>query len=350
MTTMQNKIVELFQINIRRRSPKGWYEGNCPFCGKEAHLGINLGELSEGKYKDKISFRCVKCSEKGGLFKLLKKIGKDDLLAGYESVDASLPVEKKIGVTKGVEEDLEVPVKTPPLGWRRISDNDYLNERGFEPWQYDSFKVGMTKLFPRLKGYLIFLIEEDGENKGYIARSTKGKEWITEFNDKIKEYNKTADKDYRKNKYLRYQNEGGVAFEKLLFGLDEVTEKTHTVIIVEGITDKANVDRKLRLNLSDDIKCLVSFGKALGDTQIIKLKKKGSNINSVILLYDPDAINDSKEYGSKLEAEFKSTKIGFLKDKDPGDLSLEEMLDVLDNLESPINFSTGKVQKKNLFI
>lgn len=342
-TTLQNKIIDLFQINSRRRSPKGWYEADCPFCKKEEHLGVNLGELSEGKYKDRISFRCVKCGEKGGLIKLLKQIGKEDLLEGYVSVDATKLLEKKIGVVEE-KEDLSVPNKKPPIGWKRMLDNEYLNERGFEPWQYELYPVGMTKLFPRLKGYIVFLVEEEGNNKGYIARSTKTKEEIKRINDKIKEYNKTADKDYRKMKYLRYQNEGGVDFDKLLFGLDEITEETHTAIIVEGITDKSNVDRKLQLNISPEMKCCVSFGKALSPRQITKLKEKG--ISSVILLYDPDAINDSKEYGAKLESEFNSTKIGFLKDKDPGDLSLDEILNVFENLEAPINFFTRKVQKK----
>jgi len=118
------------------------------------------------------------------------------------------------------------------------------------------------------------------------------------------------------------------------------------VILVEGVTDKANVDKLLRLDKSDKLKCLCTFGKKISESQIRKLKTKG--ISKVILMYDPDAIDESKKYSIELELWDIRVKVGYLPDKDPGDLNREELTTVLSQTQTPNQFASSKMQKRKL--
>ena len=170
LNSVQKKAVEYYDINMKRSTPRGWYmvKKGCPFCGKpDYHFGIKF-QKPNAKYKNSISFHCFKCNEKGGEFKLFKAL---DLLSflDYGEYVKRDQLENKIKI-KSEELMLVVKTRHKPLGWRRVMDDPYLDERGFEDWQYDEYIVGRTKLDRKLKDYVVFLIEEQGENKGYVAR------------------------------------------------------------------------------------------------------------------------------------------------------------------------------------
>lgn len=338
LTYRQKKVVEVLGLSLKNTTPKGWIEGGtCPFCGKDDKFGVRLNQ-DRTRYKNHISFNCFhgSCQEKGNEFKLLKHMNLLHLIADGEFIGKTEKVEMQ-SFEEVLDEalDLKVESRYKPFGFKRVTQDDYLDSRGFEPWQYELYNIGRTRLFDRLKNYVIFLIEEDGVNKGYVAR-------LTWDNDRIQQYEQRTGK-----KVLRYNNEGGVDFGKLIFGIDEIDENTREVLVVEGVTDKANVDRILRkANKSHRVKCICTFGKKMSDEQIMKLwiKFRGK----ITLLYDPDAVNASKRYAHHLQLWFSNVKVGYLHSKDPGDLSYEELLEILDSTLTPNQFDADKVQKFKL--
>lgn len=349
---IHKSIEKLFKINYNQRSSKGWMMSSesCPFCGKaDEHFGIRFN-TPNGVYNNYISFHCVRCSERGGEFKLLREIDQLYILEHGDFIDHKKKLQKRI--VKGVAElksiKIDSPVMEIPKGFKRIYRDEYLEGRGFEEWQFETYHIGKTSDDFRLDGYLIFLIMENGQCKGNVARSTKSKEEISAYNNKIKEYNLTRPEgSKKKSKWLRYRNDKA-EFDKLLMGIDEVSAETKVVILVEGITDKANVDRLLRLNTSPKTKCLCTFGKSISDEQIAKIKSWGPDITNVILIYDPDAMEDAKGEGDRLGQVFKNTLIGFTRDNDPGDMDIEELCYIIDTAEPPLNFRVNKIQKKSL--
>lgn len=337
-TRIQQKTYEVLQLDERRASPKGWITSPlaCPWCGKDNyHFGIKFTPKTT-KHNNEVSFHCFKCDVRGGEFLLFKQLDLLTFLQQGEYIKQDKAIEKKIITRATLDEglDLKVPTRHVPFGYRRVSTDEYLVERGFDLWQFSEYEIGRTRLFGKLKDYVIFLVMEDGENKGYVARIT----WSREKIKKIEE--KTG------KRVVRYMNEGGVDFARLLFGIDELDEKTITVILVEGVTDKANIDRLLnKLNLREKIRCCCTFGKKISEEQAEKLYLKG--IKNIVVLYDPDAVEASKQHSVRLKRRF-NVLVGFLKEKDPGDLDLEEFQDVMEALEDPINFSVNKLQKRNL--
>lgn len=345
LTRVHNKVCELLNINPNHTTPKGWIiGGTCPFCGSDEKFGVRLNKPN-ARYSNHVSFNCFhgSCQRKGGEFVLLKELGQASWLKDGEHVNHHIKLEN---VIEQSEEDVEIEIKAPtltkPTGFKRVSTHDYLNDRGFEPWQYEVYTIGVTKILSMFKDYVFFLITENGENKGYVARSIREKSWIEEHNKEIKAYNKTVPKSERKREYLRYINESAADFGRLLFGLDQVTEFTHTVILVEGITDKANVDRWLmRHDLDQEYVCLCTFGKKISDAQRIKLSMI-DGLMTVIVMYDPDAVDEVKRYGQMIEGV--AVKGVYLKDKDPGDLSDSEMGDRIESAIPIESFVLNRVQ------
>ena len=232
--------------------------------------------------------------------------------------------------------DIDLPKAHPPIGFNRIDSDEYLDSRGFTESQYEKYKVGRSWL-STFKDFVIFLIEEDGECKGYVSRRKKGGAWFKEQEERVKLYGG--------KKPLRYNN-SQTDFAKLIYGIDEIDGLVDTMVIVEGIFDKFNVERILGMDQEGSFwKCGATFGKKINDIQMNKLKKKG--IKNVILMYDPDALNDSKRYSYELTKHFK-VKVGYLDQKDPGDLLEDELYSVMDNLYDPLNFFLDKIEIKKL--
>jgi hypothetical protein len=336
ITYKQSKIAEHFGIDTSRKSVKGWfYNIECPWCGNNDKFGIKFNEKSK-EYRNEISFNCFhgSCKESGSEFKLLEKIGKGHLFKHGEFITETDKVTSVIVKQSDHNDPIITQTLVRPLGFRRVQEDPYLKDRGFEPWQYDQYHIGRTKLDRKLLNYVLFCVIEGGEYKGYVGRLT----WSPQ---QIEQYEQTSG-----NKVNKYQNEGGADFGKLLFGIDEITKDTKRVILVEGITDKANVDRQLNLNLCGDLKCLCTFGKKISDFQLQKLLQTG--VQEVVLLYDPDAVNDSKKYSFLLESCNLKVKVGYLSDKDPGDLTFAELIKVLSETQTANQFSINKVQKQKL--
>lgn len=332
MKTNNEKIIRL--LGLKKSGEKGWYSGDCVYCGKSGKMGVVFNDTVS-------SFHCFSahCGEHGTLYKLLKYIGRLDLTSVSAKKDIDIGEKlKPLGQVEQIKTETEE--KKLPMGFKRISDNAYLEDRGFNVAQYDIFKPGVTDLHPALKNnYIVFPIFENKQVKGYVARSILSSAQI----DYVNAINKKKGID---RVHLRYVNSKNTDFSKLLFGIDEIQDTVRTVILVEGIFDKFNIDNLLDLYIDKDIKCIATFGKKISDVQIEKLRGK-EGIRNIILLYDPDAIAESKKYSLKLMECF-NVEVGALIDSDPGDLKMKELLEVLDNLQDPLDFYTTQLDKKEL--
>src|SRR5690606_9615779 len=157
-------------------------------------------------------------------------------------------------------------------------------------------------------------------------------------------YNNQYYEDYgMKNKVKRYKN-SITEFSQLVYGIDDLTDETQVLIVVEGIFDKCSVDKNFIIE-DNLIGCVGTFKCDISESQLLKIKSKAPNISTVILLYDPDVIKQTIRNSHKLENEFEQILIGFPEnDKDPGDMNAEDFDYVMQNLQNPFQFSKNHVQ------
>lgn len=302
----------LFSSRIRKGG-SNQYITDCPLCGKAKHFYISR--------KTQL-WDCKKCGEEGNIVKLLSILDKLFLLGDFKSIDRE-KLTLLSEYEKEVEDDEEIEIESPnrklPFGFKRVYEDEYLSNRGFGKEVLKKHTFGYTKLKSRFKDYIIVPIIENGENKGYLARLNWNK-------NKVSEYRKKTGK-----KELRYLNDKGCKFKNLLFGYDEINEKTDTVILLEGFTDKITLDTILGLDDQDEVKCCATFGKKISKSQISKLLAKG--VENIILIFDYDAISEMKKYGIILE-NFFNVLIGFTYSKDINESEEQEVLDIFDRLNN----------------
>lgn len=305
----------------------------CPFCGGRGDkFGIKI-DPSGGV------FNCFRCGTKGSIFKLLSKINRLDLIS-REGDDFTFKdrLDEYLLSSNITEEDLSCEEIPMPIGFRPILEDEYLKQRGWESWQYQALKAG-TSLDPRLKNMITFLLFEDGKCIGYLSRSKRTKEW-----------HKKNLEDAKKGLcrlVLRYDNSTGTKFEKVVGGIDELVEgETKTVLLVEGIMDKANTDKVLGLNEGPEVKCCFTFGCKLSDTQILKLLKKG--IENIILLYDPGTIQQVKTTSLRLSKYFNIYIGELLGSKDPGEMNICDFEKVFVSLKDPIEYYLDRIEQIRL--
>lgn len=314
--------VDLKDVLINARPTRsGQYVATCPICGKEDHFYISRSTQL---------WDCKKCHESGNIYKLLKLMDKTYLLQGstVEEKEHILSIRKIVeeAVNNDSDKVEDLPDVKMPAGWKILTNsNAYLKSRHITPEDCVRYKIGATDMYRKYKDYILFPVYDGGRIKGFLGR----------YANKVVPCDK-----------LRYNNSLNTQFSELLYGYDEISDKTKTVIIVEGVFDKFSVDRFLKLNLGEEIKCVSTFGKKISKVQINKLVLKG--VTNVILLYDYDAIHDTKKYGLELEKYF-VTSITFTNKKDIDECSTEEALEVFNNLRRPRDFNVdiiGKLSKK----
>ena len=184
LTKIQQEVVDGFGVDLNSRTPKGWYITDCPYCNTVNKFGIRLNE-QRAEFKNDVSFNCFKgsCAEHGSEWQLLEILGKQHLLGGRDYIKSTR--EELVGIgAPGQEEEIETEAinRIPPYGWTRIEYHPYLADRGWEPWMFKHYMVGVTTKYFPLKDYLIILINMDGRNKGYVGRSIWPQEKIASWN------------------------------------------------------------------------------------------------------------------------------------------------------------------------
>ena len=302
-------------LSVEKETRSGQYICRCPFCGKESHLYIN---------KRTQAFDCKKCGESGNIYKLLRFLGKTYLLDGATVVEH----ETINSIRSIIDEDKKeiklekLPVVKMPIGYKVLhNSNKYLISRGINKDLCERYRFGVTNLISKYKDYILIPIFDDGKIRGYIGR-----------------YGNKVVPKYK----LRYNNSIGTEFAQLLFGYDEITSHTISVIIVEGVFDKIAVDKALDLFNNDEIKCVCTFGKKISEYQIQKLKIKG--VIKVILLYDYDALKDVRRIGLELQKDF-ITDITYTTKKDIDECTRDEAIMVFSRTYKPIEFNLDVLPK-----
>lgn len=296
----------------------GQYIADCPLCGKSQHFYIS---------RKTQMWDCKKCHSYGSIYKLLRLLDKTYLLAGStienkERIESIREMTQEL-VSNDDTELSELPVKKMPVGWKvSAKSTKYLLSRGITPEDCKRYNIGATDMFRKYENYVLIPIYDDGKIRGFLGR-----------------YGARKVPDNK----LRYNNSIGTEFAELLFGYDEITDNTSTVILVEGVFDKIAVDKVLHLWDGEEVKCVCTFGKKISDKQIKKLMLKG--VTNVILLYDFDAIKEIKKYGLELEKYF-VTSITYTSDKkDIDECSEDEALEVFTHLMKPRDFNEGVIGK-----
>lgn len=302
--------------------------GICPYCNSPTkEFGISLN--------DNHVFNCYRkkeCGKAGNLYTLLKYLGRTKEFLSERQINVFEKLESNIDNVQ--ELDSILPEITAPLFWKRVSDNDYLRERGFWDYQFDKFEVGISRI---KKDYVTFLVRREEKLIGHVTRSMKSKVWIDAYNQTQKEIGS-------KITYLRYDN-STTDFAKTLFGYDEIIEgKTQDVILVEGIFSKTKTDVNLGLDFQDEIKCCATFGAKLSDHQILLLKNKG--VTNLIFWFEEDVLNKIKPIIAKASLYF-NVRASYLKGVDPNEIDQDRAFDLLEKSKNWLDFNTSYI-KSNL--
>lgn len=326
----RNKVIE--SLHLRSFGAKGWLSSkqlSCPICGKRDKIGIYLDDKGGGL------FNCFKCNSKGSIFKLLIQSGLKDLISQDEQIQVYLQekLENFLSVNKIDTEEIGCEEVPKPLGFRSIEYDEYLEQRGWTSEQYSQFNAG-TSIDPRFRNKIVFLLKEDGKIIGYLSRSKFSKEWHKE--------NLRLAKQGKAKLVLRYDNSRDTKFERVVGGIDEVLENiTSTVILVEGIMDKANTDKVLELNNQDEVKCCFTFGCKLSKVQALKLLKKG--VKRIYLMYDPETIQQTKSAALLLSKYFEVEIAEIDCNKDPGEMNFDDFARVLSKTQTPNEYFLNKL-------
>jgi hypothetical protein len=315
-------------LNLKSFGQKGWLSNKtlaCPICGKTGKFGLKL--TKEGG-----TANCFYCEDPWSIYKYLRFIGRPDLIIGN---DPSVIYDKKLSLfrTHEIEGSVLKDAKLP-VGFTHIDFDSYLEERLFTKEQYDIFHVGISTDI-KLKNYLVFPLYDHQRLVGWLARSKYSKEWH--------KANLEAYKQGKERLVQRYHNSTGTDFEKIVGGIDEITDEVTTAIVVEGLFDKAGVDRNLDLQHHVTMKCIYTFGNKMSDNQLIRLRQ--TKLKNLILLYDYGTTKQLKKYGLMCDKYYK-VKIGEIKDPafDPGDMSQAMLLDILSHTLSPIEFFARRLR------
>lgn len=323
------------ELNLAPFGASGWMQDKdspCPFCGKGKKWAIHFNDQGNDGV-----FHCFKCGYKTNLKGYLSKIQRLDLAKiNYEN---SIKISKLTPLVEEKDESelqLELDECDLPRKLVYLKNDPYLDRRGFNDRYYEEFKPAITKFFleKKLHDKFIFQFTMNNKTVAWLARSNKSKEW---HDKNLQEF-----KEGKSKLILRYENSRD-GFAKVIGGYDKITDKTDTVIVVEGMFDYISVDEKLHLYETEEIKCIFTFGNNIGTDQIRLLRKKKS-VQSVVLMYDPDKPEMIKSVSMTLQKYF-TVRIACLKDKkkDPGDATQEELLEALDNMVEPINFYTNNL-------
>ena len=348
MAVLKEKFISDFQL--RKTGAKGWMilpvhtTLFCKNCGNED--GSRLSFIFD-EHSSSSTFRCIKCGYSCRLEKYLWLVKKTSYIKKFREIkQEDILIKKELIKEENKKEISSLQETVLPLLFKRLKYSNYLQKRGANLDIYNYWEIGKTDFEKDLKNYIIFVIKENNIPIGWVARSLLSKK-------EIEDYNKIHER-----KILRWRNSKS-DFGKIVFDIDEIDKNTETLIIVEGISSKLNVDCKLNLYKNNgNTKCCCTFGKKITDTQILKIKDKGNNIKNIILFYDvSDAIRELKKYSYKLKNYFENIKVVYHSfknednsPKDAGDMTKEELLYCLDNknLKDIFSFSMNILEKKKL--
>lgn len=319
------------ELSLTPFGAKGWLSNTnipCPNCHKVGKFGFNISDKSGAVH-------CFKCDFSQNIVNYLRDIDKGYLVSFQVEYSMSKKLED-IG-SKNNLILVNLPEVDLPKGYQEVNYLKYLEDRGFRSYQYVKYGVGITEHFleKRLHGYILFKIRQNGKLVAWLARSKKSKEWHKE--------NLIQYKEGRSHLYLRYRNSTGTDFASIIGNYDDITDNTHTLILVEGLFDCVNIENLLNLNNQEEVKCCFTFGNKISEVQIELLKNKKS-VKRIILMYDPGTIDQMKQYGLLLSRHFEVFVAEITqKDIDPGDIDEINLTKVLKNMKNIYYFYNNRI-------
>lgn len=333
-----NKEDIIQELGLKPFGTKGWMNSPtliCPECGRSDKTGVIFSDKGA-------KFNCMRCSIGMYINKFFKLTGRHHLIEINEHTASIEHKIKSLYIEEEIEEDVDLPEKRLPVGCREVVNDEYLESRNFSEYHYRLFKPVQTKIDLSKSNMIIFQIFDDRDRRvAWLSRSKRDKLWHKENERKHKEEGERL--------VLRYDNSPDTDFSSILGGINDMTDEITSVILVEGLFDKVNVDNKLDLPTSDDMICLFTFGDSIKRGQI-NILKKYPNIENIFLMYDYNTIINSKRYGLELNNELKSVDIYVceidIKDADPGILSKNSILDILNKSVNVIEFNKKKLNRR----
>ena len=213
-------------FNLKKTS-KGWYTFDCPFCGKSHKMAVNFG----------IGFaKCWVCEWRGNVYEFVKdfeNVSFSDAKYKIQTIKPSaIKVEDIIATSNAIRQ--EVSGVDLPIGYKGILDGDgimaqrareYLMGRGFDLDRLDRMGIGYVSHKQEVEpsddyfGYIIIPFLSMGELVYYIGRDFIGN-------------------------FLRYKNplkeQTGVGKGDVLFNEDAL-HLYETAFIVEGWADAVTI-------------------------------------------------------------------------------------------------------------
>ncbi len=306
---MRDIVIELFDVVpyledkrvsfVNEGSTQGWINLNCPWCSDSAdHLGIHL---------DSNSMNCWRCGKKGSVLNLVK------ILEGNCSYSETLAVMEKYQnpsrFTSAIQEEIKHPgtVKLPSIFqkivWPTPPDlvKKFLLFRGFDPEEicrnkelYFGGHVG------KFKFRLILPITYHHRMVSYVGRELFGRSSVP---------------------YLSLEDKDSVIPPKsVLYGYDEVPPGGN-IVIVEGPLDQWKLGPG----------AVATFGTAWTMDQVSMIRNLTPN--KVFILYDTEDIAQKAAKALCDQIWFCECEVMYLEDKkDPGELSVEEGREVMNQL------------------
>lgn len=286
--TFNNKLLSYFKRGYRnlKKSTKGWYRLDCPFCSGNNSFGINP-LINRSK--------CHKCGYSKTLFKTVAEIENketynDTLVFLDENFEGEFSIFKKAPKIQRRKLELPKSFKLISLGNSFIGETarGYIRKRGFDETYLTMKGVGYCD-DGKYIGSLIFPFYYNGELVYFTNRRfLMGLGSQRKFDNPVEE-------------------EFGIGKSKLIYNRDALYIYKK-IYITESVTNS--------LTLKD--KAIGLGGKSISDYQFSDIIR--SPVERVSIMLDPDAISEAIKLALRL-APYKMTKLVYW----PGDEDVNKM-------------------------
>lgn len=253
------KVFQYFKDNyvLGKRSPKGWYNFQCPFCGKDKKAAIHL----EIQY-----VKCWSCGAASNVAEFVQETEHVDYYQAKQILNSIVPSSFDLNLVDDIEVEKDNTELTLPDGWQSILDGvgnlgdrarAALQKRGFDLEELDFKGFGYCNKHHEDKkkdfyGYIIIPFKKDGVLSYYIGRDFMGN-------------------------FLRYKNPPsnwvGIGKGDVIYN-EEALYLYKTIYIVEGWSDAQMIGKRGTATLGWD----------LSRTQLDKYMKCGAKN----LIFIPD--------------------------------------------------------------
>jgi DNA primase len=293
-------------------------------------LGLLESVLGKGK-KDRntldYAFSCPFCNHKKPKLIINVKTGQYNCWTCFPKTKGKTPVSlfKKLGVDLERIKEMKGYFKNDTT----IIDEDTRDKSVFLPKEFESFTKNDGSLeYRRAISYLKMRGIESQDvlkyNLGYCKTGRYRNKVIVPSYDKTGKLNYFIARSYEKDPYLKYDAPSVNKTE--IVGMEYFINWQVPVILCEGVFDAIAIKRN----------AIPLFGKSIPKALMLKLVE--SQVKTIYLALDKDALREALEYSQTLLDHGKEVYLIELDGKDPSDLGFEKMTHLLQHAK-PITFA-----------